>query len=202
MAASGLLHSVPEKGVSGTEYPFRTVEACFLHRVLPKMRRVPQEAFLSTECVFRTVEAPLRYRMPQTAERRRVLPAANATTARKEKPSAKSAARDAAASKKITAKKFAIPPQICSMPPESSQLIPEILQCQPEMPIVPYRSLSQDVPIYKKSTLHRRKVLFGAENGARTRDLNLGKVALYQLSYFRNITPYLAVGITKVRSFF
>lgn len=26
---------------------------------------------------------------------------------------------------------------------------------------------------------------FGAENGARTRDLNLGKVALYQLSYFR-----------------
>ena len=42
----------------------------------------------------------------------------------------------------------------------------------------------------------------GAENGARTRDLNLGKVALYQLSYFRNITPYLAVGITKVRSFF
>ena len=31
----------------------------------------------------------------------------------------------------------------------------------------------------------------GAENGARTRDLNLGKVALYQLSYFR-------VGIAKV----
>ena len=26
---------------------------------------------------------------------------------------------------------------------------------------------------------------FGAENGTRTRDLNLGKVALYQLSYFR-----------------
>ena len=58
------------------------------------------------------------------------------------------------------------------------------------------------VSIYEKSTLHRCKVLFGAENGARTRDLNLGKVALYQLSYFRNITPYLAVGITKVRSFF
>ena len=31
----------------------------------------------------------------------------------------------------------------------------------------------------------------GAENGARTRDLNLGKVALYQLSYVR-------VGIAKV----
>ena len=27
--------------------------------------------------------------------------------------------------------------------------------------------------------------MLGAENGARTRDLNLGKVALYQLSYFR-----------------
>ena len=26
---------------------------------------------------------------------------------------------------------------------------------------------------------------FGAEDEARTRDLNLGKVALYQLSYFR-----------------
>ena len=27
--------------------------------------------------------------------------------------------------------------------------------------------------------------MLGAENGARTRELNLGKVALYQLSYFR-----------------
>ena len=53
----------------GTEYPFRTVKACFLHRMLPKMRRVPQEAFLSTECVFRTVGGPLRYRMPQKTHR-------------------------------------------------------------------------------------------------------------------------------------
>ena len=30
---------------------------------------------------------------------------------------------------------------------------------------------------------------FGAENGTRTRDLNLGKVALYQLSYFRMTFP-------------
>ena len=36
-----------------------------------------------------------------------------------------------------------------------------------------------------------RKGWLGAENGIRTRDLNLGKVALYQLSYFR-------VGTTKV----
>ena len=150
----------------------------------------------STQVLSRTVGGRFRYRMPQTAERRRALPAANATTARKEKPSAKSAARDAAASKKITAKKFAIPPQICStppgrvdvakihsmpprscpMPPESSRLIPEVLQCHPkstssaltphfmafedthsgrlfyqsEMPIVPYRSLSQGIHIREK----------------------------------------------------
>ena len=29
----------------------------------------------------------------------------------------------------------------------------------------------------------------GAENGTRTRDPNLGKVVLYQLSYFRNFYP-------------
>ena len=50
------MRCVPEKTVFGTEYLFRTVEACFLHQMLPKMRRVPQEAFLSTECQFRTVE--------------------------------------------------------------------------------------------------------------------------------------------------
>ena len=55
---------VPEKGVSGTEYLFRTVEACFLHRMLPKMRRVPQEPVFCTACIFRTVGGPLRYRMP------------------------------------------------------------------------------------------------------------------------------------------
>ena len=35
----------------------------------------------------------------------------------------------------------------------------------------------------------------GAENGARTRDLNLGKVALYQLSYFR-------IGTANILRFF
>ena len=36
------------------------------------------------------------------------------------------------------------------------------------------------------STLTKyRFFLFGAENGTRTRDPNLGKVVLYQLSYFR-----------------
>ena len=76
---------VPEKGVSGTEYSFRTVEACFLHRMLPKMRRVPQEAFLSTARIFRTVGGPLRYRILRMPEKRRALPALNASSDRKEK---------------------------------------------------------------------------------------------------------------------
>ena len=60
------MRRVPEKAVFGTEYLFRTVEACFLHRMLPMMRRVPQEAFLSTARIFRTIGGPLRYRMPDT----------------------------------------------------------------------------------------------------------------------------------------
>ena len=35
----------------------------FMHRMLPKMRRVPQEAFLSTARIFRTVEACFWYRV-------------------------------------------------------------------------------------------------------------------------------------------
>ena len=34
--------------------------------------------------------------------------------------------------------------------------------------------------------------LLRAENGTRTRDLNLGKVALYQLSYFRKMCDLLS----------
>ena len=61
------MRRVPEKAVSGTEYPSRTRKACFLHQMLPKMRRVPQEAFLSTECVFRTVGACFWYgALPKT----------------------------------------------------------------------------------------------------------------------------------------
>ena len=40
---------------------------------------------------------------------------------------------------------------------------------------------------------------FGAEDEARTRDPNLGKVVLYQLSYFR---VYFPNGIAKVRIIF
>ena len=39
----------------------------------------------------------------------------------------------------------------------------------------------------KKRGLIAQSSCFWAENGTRTRDLNLGKVALYQLSYFRNL---------------
>ena len=46
-----------------------------------------------------------------------------------------------------------------------------------------------------------RLAFSGAENGARTRDLNLGKVALYQLSYFRK-SLLLSVGIAKIDTFF
>ena len=55
---------VPENGASGTEYPFCTGKACFLHRMPLKMRRVPEEPVFCTARIFRTVGGPLRYRMP------------------------------------------------------------------------------------------------------------------------------------------
>ena len=60
------MRRVPQEAFLNTECVFRTVEACFLHRMPPKMRRVPQEAFLSTARMFRTIGGPLRYRMPDT----------------------------------------------------------------------------------------------------------------------------------------
>ena len=59
------------------------VEACFLHRMLPKMRRVPQKPVFCTARIFRTREGPLRYRIFQTARKRRALLAPNTTNARK-----------------------------------------------------------------------------------------------------------------------
>ena len=94
---------VPEKAVSGTEYPSRTGKACFLHRVPQKMRRVPQEPVFCTARIFRTVGGPLRYRILRMPEKRRPFPAPNASSDRKEKGIAQNMARNAAASKKITA---------------------------------------------------------------------------------------------------
>ena len=71
------MRRVPREAVLRTEYPFRTGNACFLHRMPLKMRHVPREPVLSTARIFRTIGCPLRYRMPQTAERRRALPVAN-----------------------------------------------------------------------------------------------------------------------------
>ena len=39
----------------------------------------------------------------------------------------------------------------------------------------------------------RRYAIFRAKNGTRTRDPDLGKVVLYQLSYFRNISMFSGV---------
>ena len=44
--------------------------------------------------------------------------------------------------------------------------------------------------------------LSGAENETRTRDPNLGKVMLYQLSYFRILLPVLVVWDCKGTHFF
>ena len=57
------MRRVQEEAIFGTEYLSRTVEACFLHRMLPKMRRVPHEAFLSTARIFGTVKACFWYRV-------------------------------------------------------------------------------------------------------------------------------------------
>ena len=94
---------VPEKGASGTEYPSCTGNACFLHRMPQKMRRVPQEPVFCTARIFRTVGGPLRYRILRMPEKRRALPALNASSDRKEKGMARNMSRNAAASKKITA---------------------------------------------------------------------------------------------------
>ena len=53
----------------------------------------------------------------------------------------------------------------------------------------PYISLIHKV-FYSTFLLLSKKP--GAENGTRTRDLNLGKVALYQLSYFRKMCDLLS----------
>ena len=50
-------------------------------------------------------------------------------------------------------------------------------------------SRTENTQIGNKKAIDDLSMAFGAENGARTRDLNLGKVALYQLSYFRNMFP-------------
>ena len=109
----------------------RTKNACFLHRVPLKMRRVHQEPLYGTARPFRTPGGLLRYRMLHREKGERHCLRRIPQTARKEKAIAKSAARNAAASKKITAKKFAMPPQSYPVPlgkasmPQSYSMPPE-----------------------------------------------------------------------------
>ena len=80
-----------------TEFPFRTPEACFLHRVPLKTRRVHQKAFSCTEC-----QTPERRSPSQAPNRAEVSPERRCLTG----PN----------SQENHPKKFAIPPQSYSVP--------------------------------------------------------------------------------------
>ena len=135
------VNPVPQEGVFGTEYLFRTESACFLHREPLKTRRVHQEPLYGTARPFRTPGGPLRYRMLHRQKGERPCLRRIPQTARKEKAIAKSAARNAAASKKITAKKFAMPPQSYSVPLGKASM-PQSYSVPPESPTL-HRYLNQ-----------------------------------------------------------
>ena len=99
-----------------------------------KMRRVPQEPVFCTARIFRTVGGPLRYRILRMPEKRRALPALNASSDRKEKGMARNMTRNAAASKKITAATpktqtpsiTSLSPQLHTQPPASTVTPPRL----------------------------------------------------------------------------
>ena len=140
------------------------------------MRRVPQETVFCTARIFRTVGGPLRYRilrMPEKRralpalnassdrkekgiactefiklpEKRRALPALNASSDRKEKGIARNMSRNAAASKKITA---SVPktqtPSITSLSPQ--------LHTQPPASTVTSPATTATHPANKKHHQH------------------------------------------------
>ncbi len=51
--------------------------------------------------------------------------------------------------------------------------------------LAPFRVRAHAMGTKKPSYRSSRAIAFGADNGARTRDPNLGKVVLYQLSHVR-----------------
>ena len=114
------MRRVSQKAVLRTEYSFCTGNACFLHRMPLKMRRVPQEAFLSTARIFRTIEGPLRYRMHKErriacSKYRKYQKGEDCLqriyqTARKEETIAQSAARLIGENKKRTTRKIVLFP--------------------------------------------------------------------------------------------
>ena len=109
---------------------FRTREGGFRYRIFLPYRRSLFFTPNASENASRTPGSLFEHRM-RIPYRRRPSPVPNATkpergkslltpnssNCQKRRDQCKSAARDAAASKKITAKKFAIPHQICSTPP-------------------------------------------------------------------------------------
>ena len=119
-----------------TEFPFGTGNACFLHRMPQKTRRVHQEPLYGTARPFRTPGSPLRYRMLHRQKGGRPCLHRIPQTARKEKAIAKSAARNAAASKKITAKKFAMPSKATQCHSEKPRC-PKATQCPQKVDITP-----------------------------------------------------------------
>ena len=65
--------------------------------------------------------------------------------------------------------------------------------------IEPRRVILQEPKFFSKFKSAFLLTFFGAENETRTRDPNLGKVMLYQLSYFRKSNAFFSFGIAKVR---
>ncbi len=66
--------------------------------------------------------------------------------------------------------------------------------------LVPFSSLCPECQ--KKAPSERMVLSFGAGDEARTRYLDLGKVALYQMSYARTAMVIIRHGATIVNSFF
>ena len=165
---------VPAKGVSGTEYPSCTGNACFLHRMPQKMRRVPQEPVFCTARIFRTVGGPLRYRILRMPEKRRALPALNASSDRKEKGMARNMTRNAAASKKITA---ATPktqtPSITSLSPQLHTQPPSTTGTKKEAPTECYfnrdfrKAAAAYSPTWWGSTIGASELNFSVRYGKR-----------------------------------
>ena len=63
-------------------------------------------------------------------------------------------------------------------------------------------ALSRDTGHVDKKKETQRSASLGAENETRTRDPDLGKVVLYQLSYFRSVVMNVPVWDYKGTSFF
>ena len=63
------------------------------------------------------------------------------------------------------------------------------------IPIAPCRGINEKASDFSEAFLR-------AENETRTRDPDLGKVVLYQLSYFRNMFPVLVFRDCKDTSIF